>query len=137
MTECMLWTGAVDTQGYPQAHIKRTTKLVHRWIWQWLHGPIARHVYVLHRCDVRRCVNPDHLFTGSHQDNMTDMKVKGRRKNIGCNEANGMAKLTWQQVSEIRESSLSRVELATLYGVHISQIQRIRAGKQWLTPTGS
>jgi len=80
-------------------------------------------------------VNVDHLFLGTHAENMADMARKGRRKNIGTGESNGRAKLTAEQVAAIRSSPLGKVKLSREYGMSPAQIQRIRAGKQWAIQT--
>lgn len=78
---CWIWTGAVTTDGYGNIghppHVELPTS-THRLAWTLAYGPIPDGAYVLHRCDVRRCVNPEHLFLGSHADNMRDMAEKGR-----------------------------------------------------------
>ena len=80
---CWLWTGAIKSNGYghigsegPGGYLKvRTT---HRVSWELHFGPIPAGLLVLHRCDVRNCVRPDHLFLGTHTDNMLDCIAKGR-----------------------------------------------------------
>jgi hypothetical protein len=75
--------------GYPYVHLRigsgvevRTS--AHRVAWIIKNGPIQGGLYVLHKCDNRMCCNPDHLFLGTHQDNMDDMRSKGRSKLIGA-----------------------------------------------------
>jgi len=90
--------------------------------------PIPKGFYVCHVCDVRNCINPDHLFLGTHADNMRDMKNKGRA-HLG--EAHGMAKLTNSQVLEIRASKEPYKVLASKYNVVIHTIQRVRSRDNW------
>jgi hypothetical protein len=85
---------------------------------------------VLHHCDNRRCVNPKHLFLGSRADNIADMIAKCRRVAL-CGEAHGMAKLTAEQVAEIRASPLGKRGFAAKYGVGRSIILAIRKGENW------
>lgn len=82
-TTCWLFTGATSS-GY--GVIGSGGKYgrfvyVHRIIWEWANGPIPDGLCVLHQCDVRNCLRPEHLFLGSKADNAADMKAKGRHKN--------------------------------------------------------
>ena len=74
----------------------------HRISWITLKGPIPKGMMVLHSCDNGRCVRPNHLFLGNHQDNMDDCKQKGRRPRA-VGENNSRAKLSWKTVRTIRK----------------------------------
>jgi hypothetical protein len=85
-------------------------------------------LFVLHRCDNRRCVRPDHLFLGTNSDNMIDMVVKGRADNRG--ERNNNARLTDEEIAEIRTRYRPQVNgtlLAREYGVSLSTIMNVIA----------
>ena len=82
-----LCDGAQNTDGYGCMHRKGKTFSAHRFVWQQTKGPIPSGMSVLHTCDVRHCVNPNHLFLGTQSDNMADMHRKGRhtrRKETHC-----------------------------------------------------
>lgn len=88
--ECWLWLGPTCV-GYGNFGISKngTTRSVraHRFIWELENGPIPKGLLVCHRCDVRACANPAHLFLGTHHDNTQDMMQKGRYKG-GPNQPN-------------------------------------------------
>lgn len=78
---CWLWLGQVSSLGYGHIMLspsRRKTK-AHRASWEAFRGPIGE-LQVLHTCDVRCCVNPEHLWLGTRSDNMRDMYAKGRHR---------------------------------------------------------
>lgn len=100
-TLCMQWTGATNHDGYGIIAIKgETIRYAHRVSWELHYGQIPQGMNVLHSCDNRPCVRPDHLFIGAQVDNIRDMMDKGRDKHCP-GESNGRAKLTDEKVIEI------------------------------------
>lgn len=77
---CWLWMGRKDPTGYGRVTFDRKQQLAHRLIFTWVVGEIPDGMHVLHRCDNPPCVNPDHLFLGTNQDNVDDKMSKGRHK---------------------------------------------------------
>ena len=78
---CWLWEGRVDRRGYGRLkEIGRKFLAAHRLSWTLHRSEIPPGMYVLHKCDTPLCVNPDHLFLGTHLDNMRDMVQKGRAR---------------------------------------------------------
>lgn len=124
---CWLWLGTSRANGYGQFR----REYAHRAAYRIFRCEPGRK-YVLHRCDVRCCVNPDHLFLGTHADNMRDMAQKGRapgnRKTPG--HLRPRARLSPEDVATIRASDAGTVELARRYGVHRQTILRIRGGRR-------
>lgn len=125
--DCWEWLGAVNPAGY--GHLKLDGELVraHRVSWEFYNGPIQDNLWVLHRCDNRRCVNPGHLWLGTALDNSRDCIAKGRdRKALGS--SNAKAKLTESEVISIREraaAGIANVRLAEEYGVSRVLVSKI------------
>ena len=132
-TGCWLWTASTNRAGYGQIQVARKVRGAHRVSYELHIGPIpegegAHGTCVLHRCDVRRCVNPDHLFLGSNIDNAQDMSRKGRAPR---GQANGQAKLTEQQALEIRADTRTGRAIATDYGISKTAVHLIKTRQSW------
>jgi hypothetical protein len=76
--DCWIWTGRVNRGGYGCFDVGRGSELAHRVAFKIAVGPIPDDLCVLHHCDVRNCVYPDHLWLGTQRDNALDMVAKGR-----------------------------------------------------------
>lgn len=105
--DCWVWTGPVNGSGYGSLTVRgpRRPWMAHRYAYHIAVGPIPSGLNVLHRCDNRRCVRPDHLWVGTQSDNMRDCVSKGRDRpelKGQSGETNSKAKLTWVVVREIR-----------------------------------
>lgn len=138
---CWLWAGYVMPNGYGQVRREGKAYLCHRWAWKITYGHLPDNKVVAHVCDVRNCVNPDHLWLGTQEDNLLDMYRKGRAipfagiRPDNRGERQGRATLTDKQVLEIRNlavtSSLSHQAIANLYGVRRQTVSRVLAGDTW------
>lgn len=134
MSGCWLWLSTLTSDGYGRIidDRKRSRRqiLAHRISWELHRGLIPELANVLHTCDNPGCVNPEHLFLGSHSDNMRDSVKKGRKNNLK-GEKHGNAKLTEAQALEIKHSSDRGVDLAARFGVAATLISKIRSGENW------
>jgi hypothetical protein len=138
---CHVWTGYADTDGYAiccmTAADGKKNRKVHRLVYEAQRGPIPEGMMVCHRCDVRSCVNPDHLFLGSAAENVSDMWSKGRWRAGAQNnkgERNPNARLTSSDVADIRglrASGLGPKHISQMYGVSRSHVQRVCKGQAW------
>lgn len=127
-TGCWEWTGTRHRHGYGVIMIDGSIFRTHRVSFEVLKGEKPGDQHVCHSCDNPPCINPDHLWLGSHGDNMGDCSAKGR---MHQGEKHGMAKLTDDDVREIRASNLSGVELTRIFGVGGAAISNIRNHKAW------
>ena len=99
--DCWIWTGSRSEKGYGHVRYKKKIWQAHRAFYAEFVGPISKSLSVLHRCDVRACVNPEHLFLGTQQNNVTDMWAKGRGPNRS-GECNWKAQITEENAFELR-----------------------------------
>lgn len=129
MSGCWLWLAAVR-KGYGVISINNKSVGAHRASWIAFKYESPDGMLVCHSCDNRLCVNPDHLFLGTPQSNMDDMKNKGRA-NAPCGEHQGLARLTEVAVAEILSSSEGGPALAERFGVSKESIYAVRRGETW------
>lgn len=131
---CMNWVSFMHKDGYGALSYQSRYWLAHRLAWNLAKGQIPDGYCVCHTCDNRACCNPDHLFLGTHADNMHDMRDKGRRKGINTGTGNGRAKLTDEQVSDIRASytdGARQVDLASKFSVSQAMVSAIIRKANW------
>lgn len=131
---CWVWTAALHTSGYGWFAIGNgRSARAHRVSWELARGPIPPEKMVLHRCDNRRCVRPDHLFLGTSADNVADMVAKGRAHDQRGSR-NGHAKLTERQVLELRRRVASGEPYARVgeeFGITRPAAFDIVTGRRW------
>lgn len=148
-TKCWLWKGCTQ-KGYGIFKVNNKHYRVHRFMWEITHGPIKNGLYVCHKCDVRNCINPSHLFLGTAEDNLKDCMSKGRFRvasgkyhgtktrpeRVARGSSHGISKLTEEQVINIRKlyksGRYTHKSIATLYKVTEGLIQQIINRKIWV-----
>lgn len=132
-TGCFLWAGCQrKKQGYGGFRWNGEMMLAHRVSYALYKGPI-KDKHILHSCDNPSCVNPDHLFAGTHKDNMVDMKLKGRGKSLS-GSLHYNSKLTEDNVKcilSLLKIGVKQNVLAKMFGVHKGTIQGISDGSTW------
>lgn len=129
--DCWMWQGGKNHLGYGVIwNENQRLEGVHRVAYRLVLGPFPAELEVCHRCDSPSCVRPDHLFLGTHAENMSDMKAKARSTQ---GERNPASKLTAEQVREIRalKGEADRDEVAAHFGISISHLNRLWRRELW------
>lgn len=120
---CWLFTGGKTSKGYGAFYVDGKQILAHRYAWQTYNGEIPANKFICHICDVRLCVNPEHLFLGDAQDNVDDMWSKGRAK--------PHSKLDQESVEAIKEhitfGEKNDRQIAEMFGISRGRIWQIRS----------
>ncbi len=125
---CWEWLGPRHWLGYASIWVEGKNQPVHRVSYQTFKGPIPKGLYVCHTCDNPPCINPKHLFLGTHIDNIKDAVSKGRHAR---GEKNGHAVFTEKEILKIRASSENCSALARKYEVNPTTIQKIKKRISW------
>lgn len=123
---CWLWQGHLNAKGYGQIsrHLSRKRYMAHRVSYQIHKGIIPNGMLVCHSCDVRNCVNPSHLWIGTNNENMLDMKNKKRGRNA-------IPRITDNKrlkILELKNLDMKIVEIANITGAHYSSVSKILKG---------
>lgn len=127
-TDCIEWQGCLSS-GYGCTTIGGDIHArVHRLAYQFKVGSIPIGLFVCHRCDNKLCINPEHLFLGTTQDNMRDRDEKNRQAK---GERITNSKLTESEIREIRKSTETNVSDANKYGVSASAISYVKNRQTW------
>lgn len=130
---CWLWKGSTLASGYGQFKVQGSRQGIraHRYSWELHNGmQVPKDMFVLHSCDVRHCVNPSHLRTGTPKENTNDARIKGR---LAFSERGGNTKLTDAQVLEIRELREAKIPLKVIgkmFHIHWSYASELCRGRK-------
>ena len=132
---CWAWQGKRTEGGY--GHIRYMLPsgnwshvVAHRVSWELHNGQIPAGMLVLHRCDNPPCINPNHLFLGTHTDNARDREAKNRGGAL-AGDKHPFSKLTSRDVLEIRSSTKPLRYFAEKFGVSIPTVCDVRKGRTW------
>ena len=130
--ECWEWKAGKYSFGYGEFSINGKNDLAHRYSYSLYYGEIPKGMFVCHHCDNPPCVNPKHLFLGTHIDNVNDMLQKKRNPR---GEKSGNAKLTWKKVRKMRKmyeaDNYKQCELADIFGIKQPQVSSIIRNEAW------
>lgn len=139
---CRLWMGYADRKNYGQLLVEGKAQYAHRLAYALYRSVVPAGMHVLHKCDVPLCINPDHLFLGTNQENILDSVKKGRRKGIKRNRPTGLhyklkstshdckrkiKKAEWPEIIRLLDSGLRQIDVANKYEVSDAVICRIAA----------
>lgn len=134
--ECWEWAAYTDNDGYGRFSYyhqgKEVCKGAHRISYELRKGPIPKGMCICHKCNNPSCCNPDHLYAGTQKDNWKDMVDSGTATLVKDPSKNPKAKLSWEDVEQIRNSNDTQVNLGKKYGVSQANISAILLNKSWV-----
>lgn len=128
--DCWEWKAHRSRAGYGRIGVNGKARDAHRLSYEMEYGEIPDGLCVLHTCDNRGCVNPDHLWLGTKKDNNRDAMLKGRNAH---GSRHPRAKLCNLDVWLIRELSLTQTgkDIAEWFGIHKGTVSNIKNNKRW------
>jgi hypothetical protein len=142
MSGCWIWIGNDKSAEYGRIKVDGKPWIASRYSYATNVGPIPEGMCVCHKCDTPACVNPDHLFLGTHQENNSDKVKKNRqahgsalaalqRNDLRWGSKNGNSKLSQQQIEQIRSDVRPQRIIAKDHGVSQTTVHHIKIGRTW------
>ncbi len=122
---CWNWAGTKNANGYGVVQSGGRQMQAHRWHYTEVNGPLSARQYVCHKCDNPACINLDHLYVGTPEDNMRDMVMRDRcaHARLAASDARAVIKLI--------ASGFGVASIAAIFGVSEAAIYNIKAGRTW------
>jgi hypothetical protein len=125
---CWNWLGSTEKDGYGRLDIKYKHYRAHVFSWTLHNGPVPDGLFICHKCNNRRCVNPDHLYAGTPKENAIDTMRSG---NCAVGEGNGNSQLNETSVKAILNDERPYGKIAKDYGTTETTIYNIKNRKTW------
>ena len=122
---CLLWLGGCCGAGYGAVRDGNSLKSTHVISYEHAYGPVPRGLLVLHKCDVKLCCNPTHLYVGNDADNACDRVIRGQQAR---GERHGRAFLSDEEIREIREADGYHKDIAAKFGISRTHVTNIKNG---------
>lgn len=130
-SNCWLWNGSTNTRGYGEVRFGNKLLLVHRLAaYIWLDFDLNSSLFICHKCDNRKCFNPEHLFSGTHAENQRDKGEKGRAP-WGKKGRTHLLESDIEEMKKLRNEGVTCVAIAAKFGVHSASVSRITRGLRW------
>lgn len=132
---CWIWEGSKDSHGYGHIKDNKKLKISSRVSWELYRGKIPKNMFVCHTCDNPSCVNPEHLWIGSHTDNMRDSFSKNRMtRHRG--EDNCRSKITMKIANKIRklysDKNITQRQIANMFKISNQLVSLIIRNESWI-----
>lgn len=130
---CWIWTAYTNADGYGQINADNRMKKAHRVSWELYNGVIPDSMCICHKCDTPSCVNPNHLFLGTHTENIQDMFLKGRA-DLKHGSKHGRTELSEEDVISMRKKcneGTPQQYFADKHGINKGTVSKIILRKTW------
>ena len=128
---CWWWSGGKNKHGYGTCCIGRSTRAVHRLMYELRVGEIPPGMHVLHRCDNRSCCRPDHLFLGVNADNVADRNAKGRQARGERNAKSRLSLADVQTIRSRRAEGYTYSMIASEFGISDVAARKVATGRNY------